>query len=603
MGDLEFENRIKSDAGIGSVSTGRARRRCGSSSREPRRAGAGVLPAAQRSEDAAIDEWAPDVPRDDDGSAPPPSRPACSAPGPSRAQRPGSSTTIRWRGSQRRRTRRRSRRGNRSRDRSALNLFSRPGDPTPDVRAQNVNTIDEVPDSSWFTNRIGARPMSVDGAVRGPLESTGRRPARWTVIRAKTAGPPRVHGPGRGRRDLVLSVRPADNPEAATGAVVVANKLFWALGYYQVENHLTTLRSTSSHRPEGARHDAVRRPRPLRQATTSTRSSTGASGTPTAPTGWSPAALLPGTGARRLPLLRHASRRPERRRPARAPARAARAQVFGAWTNLTDMKAGNTLDTLITENGRGVVRHYLQDVGSTFGIGANGRTTPTRATSTSTKGARAEAAAHLGFYLRPWQTMPLRREPAIGRFQGDAFDPNVEAADADGAFLRRARRRHVLGGAAGDGVHRRHDPRGRQDGQYGDPARREAPRRRAHPAPRQDRPRVPARRSTRSSSSGWPTAADVRQRGGCGGLRAGPGRPTRRRGRASTTPPARRRRSPRRRAAAKALPAPPGLPADGYVKVDVKAARHANEAWTRPVSVYFRRDGGAWTLVGVERLP
>ena len=47
-------------------------------------------------------------------------------------------------------------------------------------------------------------------------------------------------------------------------------------------------------------------------------------------------------------------------------------RVFGAWTNLTDMKAGNTLDTLVTENGRGVVRHYLQDVGSTFGIGANG---------------------------------------------------------------------------------------------------------------------------------------------------------------------------------------------------------------------------------------
>ena len=47
-------------------------------------------------------------------------------------------------------------------------------------------------------------------------------------------------------------------------------------------------------------------------------------------------------------------------------------KVFGAWTNLVDMKAGNTLDALVTENGRSVVRHYLQDVGSTFGTGANG---------------------------------------------------------------------------------------------------------------------------------------------------------------------------------------------------------------------------------------
>ena len=44
--------------------------------------------------------------------------------------------------------------------------------------------------------------------------------------------------------------------------------------------------------------------------------------------------------------------------------------MFGAWTNLVDIKAGNTLDTVITENGRGIVRHYLQDVGSTFCTGA-----------------------------------------------------------------------------------------------------------------------------------------------------------------------------------------------------------------------------------------
>ena len=36
------------------------------------------------------------------------------------------------------------------------------------------------------------------------------------------------------------------------------------------------------------------------------------------------------------------------------------------------MKALNTMDTLITENGRTRVRHYLLDVGSTFGMGANG---------------------------------------------------------------------------------------------------------------------------------------------------------------------------------------------------------------------------------------
>src|SRR5512134_124869 len=46
------------------------------------------------------------------------------------------------------------------------NQFGSPGDRTA-MRALNVNTIDEVPDSSWFVNRIGARPMSIPEILRG----------------------------------------------------------------------------------------------------------------------------------------------------------------------------------------------------------------------------------------------------------------------------------------------------------------------------------------------------------------------------------------------------------------------------------------------------
>src|SRR5262245_3954481 len=48
------------------------------------------------------------------------------------------------------------------------NSFSWPGDRTPNVRAQNVNTVDEVPDSNWFTNRAGARPITVAELLKGP---------------------------------------------------------------------------------------------------------------------------------------------------------------------------------------------------------------------------------------------------------------------------------------------------------------------------------------------------------------------------------------------------------------------------------------------------
>src|SRR4051812_23871177 len=51
-----------------------------------------------------------------------------------------------------------------------LNTFAEPAKdekqkPGP---SQGVNTLGEVPDSPWFTNRIGSRAMSKDELQRGP---------------------------------------------------------------------------------------------------------------------------------------------------------------------------------------------------------------------------------------------------------------------------------------------------------------------------------------------------------------------------------------------------------------------------------------------------
>src|SRR6185503_17154820 len=42
------------------------------------------------------------------------------------------------------------------------NLFVTSGYKPSGLRAKNLNTIDEVPDSNWFTNRIGSTSISVD---------------------------------------------------------------------------------------------------------------------------------------------------------------------------------------------------------------------------------------------------------------------------------------------------------------------------------------------------------------------------------------------------------------------------------------------------------
>ena len=58
----------------------------------------------------------------------------------------------------------------------AVNMFGRPGDPADDVRARNINSIDEVPDSSWFTNRVVARSLTPEEIAKGPLTGDGPAP-------------------------------------------------------------------------------------------------------------------------------------------------------------------------------------------------------------------------------------------------------------------------------------------------------------------------------------------------------------------------------------------------------------------------------------------
>src|SRR4029077_16312798 len=77
------------------------------------------------------------------------------------------------------------------------NLFVQPGYTPSGARAQDINTIDEVPDSSWFTNRITAQALTIQALARGPSHGAPPDPSRWVIFREKTSG---VH-PGVTARD------------------------------------------------------------------------------------------------------------------------------------------------------------------------------------------------------------------------------------------------------------------------------------------------------------------------------------------------------------------------------------------------------------------
>jgi hypothetical protein len=304
------------------------------------------------------------------------------------------------------------------------NLFVQPRYKPSGGRAQNLNTIEEVPDSSWFTNRIGAKALTVEGIVRGPNVGTLPDPSRWIIIREKTQG---VH-PGLTAKDAngetwFLEFDPSFYPEAATGAVVMATKFFWALGYNQVESFLTAF---DPKRVDVNPEATVRRPNGKK--TRFTRDDLNAllrhvarrpDGTYRVVAG----RLLPG---KILGNFRYAGTRPddpndlvphEHRRELRA------LRVFGAWTNLTDLKSRNTLDTLVTEKGRSVVKHWLQDVGSTFGTCNDRYEWDLSWEHFYQAKSTLKRVASFGFALSRWQTADYVERPSIGKFEGDRFDP------------------------------------------------------------------------------------------------------------------------------------------------------------------------------------
>jgi hypothetical protein len=307
----------------------------------------------------------------------------------------------------------------------ATNLFGKPGSPDIGVRAGNVNTIDEVPDSSWFTNRILQRTVPIDEAVRGPHAGVAPVEGSWTVIAAKDVGAaPGFTMQDANRNVWFVSFDARGYPEAATGAILVANKIFWTLGYWQpdtvlikIHPHQVVIGDTATVTPMSG---TVRRMRSEDLDDVWRRAEPSADGSYRA----AAARKLPG---RAVGGFRYYGTRPddpndvvphEHRRELRA------LKVFGAWTNLVDMKAGNTLDVVVTENGRSRVRHYLQDVGSTFGTGATAPREYDEGWEHLHEGGLVwKRMVSLGFFLRPWQTVQYEEQPAIGRFEGAIFDP------------------------------------------------------------------------------------------------------------------------------------------------------------------------------------
>ena len=488
-----------------------------------------------------------------------------------------------------------------------LNQFARPGLPAGQ-RAQSVNTVDEVPNSSWFTNRILARPVSIEEAVRGPLTGNGPASGKLTVIRSKSEG----DAPGFTVRDSAgetwfLAFDPKSNPGGATAAAVIAMRIFWTLGYFQAEYHISELRRDQLEIDPRATFDprsGIRRPMALKDIDPVL--ARGASSRKGAYRVLA-SRLLPGKILGGFKYFGTRSDDPndvvphEQRRELRA------LKVFGAWTNLVDLKALNTMDTLITEEGRSRVRHYLLDVGSTFGMGANGPREWTEGYEYLFEGDKmTKRLVSFGFYLQPWQTVRYRESPAVGRFEGDRFDPESWTSRVPAAAALRARdddtfwaARRVM--AFGDDLIRAIVKTGQYSNLADEKLLAEVLIKRRNKIGQVYLTRINPLVNFSLDTSGSLAFENAAVQSGVAKAPAGYAASwsTFDNHSGATTPLGETKSSTGRISSPVGLPQMPG----SFILAEVRAVDPPQASWAKPVKAFFRRTNGGWKLVGLERMP
>src|SRR5215475_6159667 len=297
------------------------------------------------------------------------------------------------------------------------------------TRARNVNTVDEVADSSWFTNRAGHRPLTGEEVFRGPDTDNGPADGSWTVTSSKSDGvtPGFTVKDSNGQR-WFLKFDPPGYRAMATGTEVAVTKLMWALGYWVPENHIAYLHreqlvvgKAAKFTPAGGNERLMKLSdidqlleRANREPDGSYRvvASKSLEG--------KPIGRIRFTGTRSddpNDLIAHEDRRELRGYG-----------VFAAWLNHVDAKAINSLDMLITQNGRSFVRHNLIDFGSTLGSGGVGPSDYWEGSQylVEPAGIRRQLIG-FGFSYPAWHTAPFYESRSVGRLpmQKAAFDPDA----------------------------------------------------------------------------------------------------------------------------------------------------------------------------------
>ena len=484
------------------------------------------------------------------------------------------------------------------------------GRSTPTARrAANINTVDEVPNSSWFTNRLGSRAMTTQEIAKGPNTTDGPAEGAWTITSSKSDGvTPGFTVKDRTGQRWFLKFDPPGHRAMATGTEVAVTKLMWALGYYVPENHIAYVKREQLVIGEGARFTPPgRKPRVMRDSDIDNlleRANREGDGSYRVVA----SKALSGTPVGRVKFVDTRPDDPNDLVPHQDRRELRAYGVFAAWLNHVDAKAINSLDVLVSENGKSFLRHYLIDFGSALGSGGVGPADYWAGSEYLVQPRDvAKQMVSVGFAVPKWRTTPFYEAQAIGRlprynadFNPDSWKPRVPnqaflharpddkfwAATKLAALTTEMIRAAVRTGEFGNVTAEEflvHALAERRD------AIRSAYLTAVNPisAPVLDASGTltfknaavdaDVARMPRGYHAAWSTFDNTTRETTLIGETSG----------ASTQ-----------------FQAPAGLPRNegAFVKIDLSALGAGYAAWGEPVSAYFRLSRGGWSLVGFERM-
>ena len=293
----------------------------------------------------------------------------------------------------------------------------------PATPSLGVNTLGEVPDSSWFTNRP---PLTVEELKNGARTHGGPQPP-FAVVAAKSEGvtPGFRIKDGRGLT-YFIKVDPPANPEMATSADVMGALFLYAAGYNVPENYVLLAHREDFRMSEKATITGLSgKKHPMNRSQLEKI----LDAVPVESDGRIRLMASLSISGRIIGPFRYEFVRSDdpndliahdRRRDLRG------LEVLFAWLNHTDAKGDNSLDSVLGKGPDARIVHYLLDFGDSFGSDSDIAKDPRHGQEFWLPTSREQVSRAMTFGLVPasWEKAKYPHHlPAAGNFTTTGFDP------------------------------------------------------------------------------------------------------------------------------------------------------------------------------------